>query len=243
MGEQTRGQVRLDEYPILDGGRHPFAVICPGGGYEHLSLENEGSDFANELNARGCAAFVLHYRVGEAARWPAPMEDLARAVASLLERADALGLESGGYSVWGSSAGGHLAACFGAESLGWAKYGLPRPGALALCYPVITMGPLTHPGSRLRVLGPAPTGAQQAALSAEKQVTAAYPPAFVWWGEADDCVDPANSRLLLAALEKAGVACKGAAFAGVGHGVGLGRGLACEGWLDQAVEFWLAARR
>ena len=25
---------------------------------------------------------------------------------------------------------------------------------------------------------------------------------------------------------------------GVDHGVGLGRGLACEGWLDEAVAFW-----
>ena len=27
-------------------------------------------------------------------------------------------------------------------------------------------------------------------------------------------------------------------YHGVDHGVGLGKGLACEGWLDEAVRFW-----
>ena len=27
-----KSPVRVDEYPLLDGARHPFALICPGGG-------------------------------------------------------------------------------------------------------------------------------------------------------------------------------------------------------------------
>ena len=203
--------MRVDEYPLLDGARHPFAVICPGGGYEKISDPLEGEDFARQLNGLGCAAFVVHYSVGQAARFPAPLDDLAAAVRGILDRAEELNLRPEGYSVWGASAGGHLAACFGAERLGWKKYGLPRPGALVLCYPVVTM---------------------------ERQVTADYPPVFLWWGEADAAVDPANSRMLLAALETAGVRCEHASYPGVGHGVGLGEGLACAGWPRRAVDFW-----
>jgi hypothetical protein len=32
-------------------------------------------------------------------------------------------------------------------------------------------------------------------------------------------------------------------FPGVGHGVGLGKGLSCAGWLDEAVAFWSAHNR
>ncbi len=234
-----KSPVRVDEYPLLDGARHPFAVICPGGGYEKISDPLEGEDFARRLNGLGCAAFVVHYSVGQAARFPAPLDDLAAAVRGILDRAEELNLRPEGYSVWGASAGGHLAACFGAERLGWKKYGLPRPGALVLCYPVVTMEePLTHTGSRQRLLGPDPDPALTAATSVEQQVTAEYPPVCLWWGEADATVDPANSRMLLAALETAGVRCEHASYPGVGHGVGLGEGLACAGWPRRAVDFW-----
>lgn len=35
-----------------------------------------------------------------------------------------------------------------------------------------------------------------------------------------------------------GVPHKLVVYPGVDHGVGLGKGLACEGWLDEAVRFW-----
>ncbi len=38
-------------------------VICPGGGFEWLAIEYEGTDLARWLNARGVAAFVLKYRL------------------------------------------------------------------------------------------------------------------------------------------------------------------------------------
>ena len=77
--------------------------------------------------------------------------------------------------------------------------------------------------------------------SAEKLVTPAWPATFLWWGEADAAVDPTNSRMLLAAMEAAGVRCEHASWPGVGHGVGLGEGLPCAGWLQRAVEFWRQA--
>jgi acetyl esterase/lipase len=38
-------------------------IICPGGSFQTLSIDNEGSEEARWLNAHGVAAFVLKYRV------------------------------------------------------------------------------------------------------------------------------------------------------------------------------------
>src|SRR5690348_2525099 len=38
-------------------------IICPGGGFRALSINNEGNDVAKWLNARGVTAFVLRYRL------------------------------------------------------------------------------------------------------------------------------------------------------------------------------------
>lgn len=38
-------------------------IVAPGGGFRSLSMENEGSDVARALAARGIAAFLLKYRL------------------------------------------------------------------------------------------------------------------------------------------------------------------------------------
>lgn len=38
-------------------------IVAPGGGFRSLSMENEGSDVARALAAKGMAAFVLKYRL------------------------------------------------------------------------------------------------------------------------------------------------------------------------------------
>ena len=38
-------------------------VDCPGGGYSHLSMQNEGHDWAAWFNEQGIAYFVLTYRM------------------------------------------------------------------------------------------------------------------------------------------------------------------------------------
>lgn len=233
----------LKEFVLRDGKKHPFAVICPGGGYSMVCSFLEGAPYARRLNALGYSAFVLYYRCKKRARYPAPMEDLTRALRDILNRADALNLETEGYSVWGSSAGGHLAASFGTDAMGYSQRGLPKPGALILCYPVITMGESTHMGSRKTLLGRNPDEALVQLTSVEKQVTGNYPPTFVWCGDADRTVDPENSRMLCRALDQNSVPHKFAEYPGVDHGVGLGEGLACEGWFDEAVSFWETQRK
>ena len=228
----------LVPYLVEDGRKHPVAILCPGGGYGMVCSYVEGEPFARQLNRMGIHALVVYYRVREKARFPAPQDDLARAVREAHDRAEEWNLDMRNYSVWGSSAGGHLAASFGTETMGYAKYGLPQPGAMVLIYPVVTMGPLTHEGTRENLLGNHPTEEQIAMTSVEQQVTAAYPPTFLWTGDADQAVPPDNSRMLAAALKERNIHCRLEVYPGVDHGAGLGIGLACEGWLEQAVDFW-----
>ena len=61
---------------------------------------------------------------------------------------------------------------------------------------------------------------------------------FIWNGTADKDVDPANSRLLAAALKHAGIVHRAEEYEGIGHGVGLAKGTDAEVWFDHAVEFW-----
>lgn len=225
-------------YLLKDGKTHPVAIITPGGGYRRVASYIEGHPYAKKLNAMGYHAIVVFYHVKDLARYPAPQDDLARAVREIYAHADQWKLDMRGYSVWGASAGGHLTASFGTRNMGYAKYGLPRPGALILCYPVVTMGDKAHEGSRNNLLGPAPTEEMVQFTSVQNQITADYPPTFLWWGDEDTCVAPDNSRMLKAAMEEQGVPCVCTEYKGVGHGVGIGKGLNCEGWFEKAVQFW-----
>lgn len=239
VGDYWRGNdYALKEYRIHDGRKHPFAVICPGGGYKMVCSFVEGLPYAKKLNALGYSAFVLYYRCGRKAKYPNPQDDLARALRYLIENADSLRIEIEGYSIWGSSAGGHLAATFGTEELGYAHYGLPKPAVLVLSYPGITMGDYTHTGSRDNLLGKHPTSTEIERYSVEKHVSASYPPTFLWCGDADKTLDPRNSREFAAALRQSRVAHRFIEYPGVDHGVGLGEGLACEPWFSEAVSFW-----
>jgi len=233
-----KNQYQLKPYLLKDGKTHPVAIICPGGGYRRVCSFVEGYPFAKKLNSMGYHAVVVYYRVKDLARYPAPQDDLARAVKELHDTAEAWNLDMSGYSVWGSSAGGHLAASFGTENMGYVHYNLPKPGALVLVYPVVTMGEKTHDGSRNFLIGQSPDREMVEFSSVEKQVTENYPPTFLWWGSSDSCVDPENSRMLRTVLQEAKIPCQCIEYPDVEHGVGIGKSLPCEGWMEKAVAFW-----
>lgn len=237
-----KNEYKLQPYLIRDGKTHPVAIICPGGGYRRVCSFVEGHPFANRLNKFGYHAIVVYYRVREKAIFPNPQDDLAWAVREIHSHENDWMLNLKGYSLWGASAGAHLAASFGTESIGWEKYSLPKPGALILCYPVVTMGEKTHIGSRNFLLGSNPSQELIELTSIENQVTAQYPPTFLWWGDRDETVDPINSKLLIEQLKKHHIPCQWREYQNVGHGVGIVKGLPCEGWFEDAVDFWMKHR-
>ena len=55
-------------------------VVAPGGGFRTLSMENEGSNVARALAAKGVAAFVLKYRLNQT---PADMPGFERSMAAM----------------------------------------------------------------------------------------------------------------------------------------------------------------
>ncbi len=228
----------LKKYLVDDGEKHPFAIICPGGSYRIICSYVGGRPVAKALNEQGYHAFVVYYRTKKKARYPHPQEDLKRAIGEILDRADKWKLEMDGWSLWGSSAGGHMVASYCIED-----WGTPRPAALILTYPVITLGEKTHIETRDHLLGKDADPKMISKLSVERHITAAFPPTFVWNGEADDIVDPINSRMLEKALKEAGVVHKAETFEGVGHGIGLAKGTVAEGWFDDAVAFWEEQRK
>lgn len=229
----------VDRYVIRDGKKHPVAILCPGGGYSMVCSCVEGTPYAEKLNSLGISAVILYYRTGKKAAYPNPQNDLARAVREVQSRAAEWNIDMENYSIWGSSAGGHLAASFGTEHMGYRHYALPKPGCLVLVYPVITMHKdLTHMGSRNNLLGKDADEERASFASIHEHVDADYPRTFLWCGDADRAVPPENSKMMENALSNAGVAHELIIYPGVDHGVGVAERTAAEGWIEKAVLFW-----
>ena len=75
-----------------------------------------------------------------------------------------------------------------------------RPDLGILCYAVISMGDLTHKGSRQNLLGKDPSPALVKLLSNELQVTTNTPPCFLWTTYEDKTVPMENTMLFASAL-------------------------------------------
>ena len=223
----------LKTYLINDGKKHPFAVICPGGGYSMVCSAGEGKPFAEKLNSMGYHAFVVYYRVKQKAKYPNPQMDLQQAIKEVFSKADEWNLDTTNWSIWGSSAGGHLVASYCTED-----WGTPKPSALILCYPVISMGEYTHKGSRDNHIGKNASEDIIKRLSVELSADDNYPPTFMWYGTEDDVVHPLNSQMLCDILGKYDIACKVEEYEGIGHGAGLAIGTVAEVWFKNAVDFW-----
>lgn len=207
----------LTYYPANTSTPSAAVVICPGGGYTHLSLEKEGSEAAAWLNGLGVAAFVLRYRLAEFGH-PAPFEDVTRALGYVRTRSRELGIAAQRLGVLGFSAGGHLAAC--ASNL--IDDPAARPDFAILAYPVITFkDPYAHVGSRRALLGAEPDPKLVEQLSLETRVTAQTPPTFLMHTKDDQSVPVENSLLYAAALQRAGIPHELALYDHGPHGIGL----------------------
>ena len=94
------------------GQPRPAVVVCPGGGYQLLATDLEGTEIARWLNSQGIVAAVLFYRVP--GKRDAAFQDVQRAVSLVRARAKEFGVDRSRIGVMGFSAGGHLSACLAA---------------------------------------------------------------------------------------------------------------------------------
>ena len=139
-----------------------------------------------------------------------PTADLAAALTYIFRHAAELGVSTADYALWGSSAGARMAASIGSH--GAAEFGgavLPPPSAIVLLY----------------------TG--------HSDVAAPEPPTFVAVGERDGIAPPAVMERRVAALRRAGTDVEYHRYPRVGHGFGLGVGTSAEGWIGDAIRFWM----
>ena len=140
----------------------------------------------------------------------AATEDLAAAISFVFRNAGSLGVTPAGYSLWGSSAGARMVAAIGSH--GSARFGgsdLPKPAALVTLY----------------------TG--------HSDLASTEPPTFVAVGAEDGIAPPSVMEKRVAGLRRAGARVEYHKYSGVGHGFGLGIGTTAEGWIADAVRFWV----
>jgi acetyl esterase/lipase len=224
-------------------GARPAVLVLPGGGYARQA-GHEAEPVAEWLAALGIHAFVLRYRVAPD-RHPAPLEDAKEAMLHIRGGAHGLAIDPERVGVLGFSAGGHLAATLSTAAVtGSPRLDVPEavPDLSVLCYPVVSCTEEAHQGSVDNLLGHAPSSDILAALSADRQVTAETPPAFLWHTADDAAVSVSHSLRYAGALLGAGVPAELHVFPEGRHGLGLAAGepgaeqwpALCADWLARA---------
>lgn len=216
-------------WPAVDKATGASVVICPGGGYGGLAA-HEGRDYALWLNERGVAGFVLKYRLGSSNyRHPAMLNDVSRAIRTIRAKAIEWKLDPKRIGVMGSSAGGHLASTAlthfdagQADAADPIERASSRPDLGILCYPVISMGPMTHQGSKNNLLSQNPSPELVTLLSNELQVSKDTPPCFIWHTWEDSAVKVENALEFAAALRRNDVLFDLHVYQKGAHGLGLG---------------------
>jgi len=92
----------------------PAIIVCPGGGYGSLGVDEGGVDIVNWLKPLGIAGVYLKYRVPKRNQgyemYHHALQDIQRAVSLLRSRATELRIDPNRIGVIGFSAGGNLAA-------------------------------------------------------------------------------------------------------------------------------------
>ena len=227
-------------------------IVFPGGGYTFDMMEHEGNEFGRWLSERGITAMVVKYRVSgrDDLRYgyPVPYLDARRAIRVMRSQAEKWGVDPGKIGVMGFSAGGHLASMcatkfsenYEAETKDEVDELSCRPDFAILVYPVISMGQVTHQGSRRRLAGSDPTQEMLDSLSTELQVSKETPPCFLLT-TSDDGVDCRNSLEFAIACKAHDVPVALHLFEKGGHGYGLHGEGNLSVW-PQLLDAWLRAR-
>jgi len=236
----------LPEMPDTSG---VCVVICPGGSYYWLDMNNEGFAVAKYLNTKGIVAFVLHYRTARSgAYFPAAIQDLQRAMQIVRENAEKYKINPEKIGVMGFSAGGHLA---GTAAEYWNKNisgfqelnNSPlKPRFAAMIYPVVTMSneETVHKKSRRNLLGNNFSQELADRMSLEKNVHPDMPPVFLLHCTGDKTVDYRNSVEMDKALTANKIPHKFLLLeedGHWGHGFGIQPNGKATGWIEVFLEW------
>ncbi len=158
----------------------PSVIICPGGGYSRLSIEDGGYEAAKVFAEAGITAIVLKYRTWRDEAYTnyklAPFQDLAQALNMVYANADKWNIDTTKIGILGFSAGGHLTA------MAATTFQKHKPAFTLLIYSVISfLDSLTSKTSTSRstLLEGKFTDEEKIAYSPELHINGSTPPAFL----------------------------------------------------------------
>jgi len=215
-------------------------VVFPGGGYEILAIDLEGTEACDWLTSKGITCVLLKYRVpaprsspnwGAYPQSPMALEDAQRTLGLVRFHAAEWHIDPHKIGVLGFSAGGHLVAAMSVHfehrlypAVDAADKERCRPDFAVAIYP----GHLSFADNSFG-LNP----------DIRTHITRQTPPTFLLQNE-DDHVDRVEDSLsYYAALKKAGVPVEMHLYAQGGHAFGLRRTKFPATTWPQLVETWL----
>lgn len=197
--------------PSKDKANGTAVIVCPGGGFNILAYDLEGTEVAEWLNSIGVTAIVLKYRVPARTpgkRWLAAVQDAQRTMSIVRSRAREWGIDPQRIGMLGFSAGGATAAY--TALLAERQYPAIDPADEMSSRPDFAL--LIYTGGFVE--------RGQAQLNHEVRVPANPPPMFLVHAF-DDNVPVQNALLLAAELRAAGGSAELHVYDAGGHGYGL----------------------
>ncbi|MDR2754751.1 MAG: alpha/beta hydrolase [Planctomycetaceae bacterium] len=213
-------------------------LIFPGGGYNILAYNHEGTEIAHWLNSIGITAVVVKYRVPRRPEQPkhlAPLQDAQRAIRLVRQNAKTWKINTQKIGVLGFSAGAHLTLMLATnynekvyEPVDNTDQLSARPDFAVPIYLAYALG---EKNDQKRVDIP---------LEENIKITKDTPPMFLSICD-DDSVGSMGSVQLYRKLRESEIPCELHIFVKGGHGYGIrtDRGPAagwnrlCEDWLKQ----------
>ncbi len=234
-------------------------VVFPGGGYQILAIDLEGTEVCDWLTPQGITCVLLKYRVTDVGPYPksgpypeSPMalEDAQRTMGLVRLHAAEWHIDPHKIGVLGFSAGGHLSAAISTHfekrlypAVDAADKESCRPDFAVAIYPghlsIAAAEWDARQGRKKFVVPHQPNADKNLALNPEVPVSSHTSPTFLLQAE-DDHVDTVyDSLAYYIALKKAGVPVEMHLYAQGGHAFGLRRTkFPITGW-PQLVETWL----
>lgn len=209
-------------------------VVCPGGGYQILAMDLEGTEVCEWLNSVGVTGVLLKYRVPKRPgleKHTAALQDAQRAIGMVRQRAAQWGIDTNKIGILGFSAGGHLAALASDQcdprsypAVDDADAVNCRPDFSILIYPAYLT--LKEQGDR---------------IAPEFNLNSNTPPTFIAMAE-DDPIRVETGLFYAAGLKKANVPFELHIYPTGGHGYGLrpSKDLVTT-WPQRAVD-WMRSR-
>jgi acetyl esterase/lipase len=211
LGNVSQPTITL--YPAKRNPSGTAVVVFPGGGYNILAFDLEGTEVCEWLNSINITCVLLKYRVpdtGPYPKSPAALQDAQRALGMVRARAAEWHIEPHRIGVLGFSAGGHLSAALSTH-FAQRLYDPVDATDQQSCRPDFAV--LDYPAYLSAAEG-------SLAIAPEIRVTQQTPPSFIVQAE-DDYSYIDSSLAYFAALKNAKIPAELHIYAEGGHGYGL----------------------